>query len=101
DLRAPHDGLLSSWDRWLFLGHSPAVLLHDVLGQHAAAWVLSAWYGAFPNLVLVAFPAAVVLAPRMRDAYAAIAAFVWVWILGTATYYAIPSLGPFHAAPQD
>ena len=26
---------------------------------------------------------------------------MWVWILGTATYYAIPSLGPFHSAPQD
>jgi PAP2 superfamily protein len=101
DLRAPHDDLLQSWDRWLFLGHSPAVLLHDVLGQHAAAWVLAAWYGAFPNLVLVAFPAAVVLAPQMRDAFVGIAAFIWVWILGTATYYAIPSLGPFHAAPGD
>jgi hypothetical protein len=101
DLRAPHDDLLQGWDRWLFLGHSPAVLLHDLLGQHAAAWVLMGWYGAFPNLVLVAFPAAVVLAPRMRDAFVAIAAFIWVWILGTATYYAIPSLGPFHIAPQD
>jgi hypothetical protein len=101
DLRSPHDDLLQSWDRWLFLGHSPAVLLHDAVGQHAAAWVLMGWYGAFPNLVLVAFPAAVVLAPRMRDAFVGIAAFIWVWILGTATYYAIPSLGPFHIAPQD
>jgi hypothetical protein len=101
DLRTPHDDLLQSWDRWLFLGHSPAVVLHDALGQHAAAWVLMGWYGAFPNLVLIAFPAAVVLAPRMRDAFVAIAAFMWVWILGTATYYLIPSLGPFHVAPQD
>jgi hypothetical protein len=100
-LRSPHDGLLLGWDRWLFLGHSPAVLLHDVLGQRAAAWILMTWYETFPTLVLVAFPAAVVLAPRIRDAYAGIAAFIWVWILGTATYYAIPSLGPFHAAPEE
>jgi hypothetical protein len=101
DLRATHDDLLQGWDRWLFLGHSPAVLLHDLFGQHAGAWLMRAWYGSFPNLVLVAFPAAVVLAPRIRDAFAGIAAFMWVWILGTATYYLIPSLGPFHIAPQD
>ncbi len=97
----PRDQLLLGWDRWLFLGHSPGVLLHDLLGQHVAAWVLTVWYETFPTLVVVAFPAAVVLAPRLRDAYASIAALVWVWILGTASYYAIPSLGPFHAAPQD
>jgi membrane-associated phospholipid phosphatase len=76
-------------------------VLHDLLGQHVAAWVLMVWYETFPTLVVVAFPAAVALAPRMRDAYVGIAAFVWVWILGTATYYAIPSLGPFNAAPGD
>ena len=100
-LNAPRDAMLAAWDRWLFFGHSPAVLLHDLLGQHVAAWVLMVWYETFPTLVVVAFPAAVVLAPRMRDAYVGIAAFVWVWILGTATYYAIPSLGPFHEAPGD
>ena len=98
---APRDAMLTEWDRWLFLGHSPAVLLHDLLGQDAAARVLMVWYETFPTLVVVAFPAAVVLARRTRDAYAGIAAFVWVWILGTATYYAIPSLGPFHAEPGD
>jgi membrane-associated phospholipid phosphatase len=95
------DGMLEHWDRWLFFGHSPAVLLHDLLGQHAAAWVLMAWYETFGTVVIVAFPAAVVLATRVRDAYAGIAALVWIWILGTATYYALPTLGPFHAAPQD
>jgi hypothetical protein len=97
----PRDAMLTEWDRWLFFGHSPAVLLHEVFGQHAAAWVLMVWYETFPALVVVAFPAAVVMAKRMRDAYVGIAAFVWVWILGTATYYLIPSLGPFHAAPGD
>lgn len=100
-LEAPRDALLAGWDRWLLLGHNPAVLLHDLLGEHAAAWVLMAWYEAFGTLVIVAFPAAVVLAPRIRDAYAATAAFVWAWILGTAAYYAIPSLGPFDEAPGD
>ena len=100
-LNAPRDAMLTAWDRWLFLGHSPAGLLHDLLGEHVAAWVLTAWYQAFGTVVIVAFPAAVVLATRMRDALVGIAAFVWVWILGTATYYVIPSLGPFHAEPGD
>jgi len=98
---SPGDAMLTEWDRWLFFGHSPAVLLHDVFGQHAAAWVLMVWYETFPALAVVAFPAAVVMAKRMQDAYVGIVAFVWVWILGTATYYLIPSLGPFHAEPGD
>jgi len=100
-LNVPRDAMLTEWDRWLFLGHSPAVLLHDLLGQSAAPWVLTAWYESFGTLVILSFPAAVVLATRMRDALVGIAAFVWVWILGTATYYLIPSLGPFHAEPGD
>ena len=73
-LNAPRDAMLTEWDRWLFLGHSPAVLLHDLLGQHAAAWVLTAWYQSFGTLVILSFPAAVVLATRMRDALVGIAA---------------------------
>jgi hypothetical protein len=101
DLRTPRDQLLLDWDRALFLGHSPAVLLHDLLGEHVAAWLLFVWYETFPTLVVVAFPACVALAKRVKDAYACIAAFVWVWILGTASYYLIPSLGPFHSAPAE
>jgi hypothetical protein len=97
----PRDAMLTRWDHWLFRGHSPAVLLHDLLGQHLAAWVLTGWYEAFGTLVVLAFPAAVVLSRRVRDAYVGIAAFVWVWMLGTASYYLIPSLGPFRAVPGD
>jgi hypothetical protein len=100
-LNTPRDDMLLRWDRWLFFGHSPAVLLHDVLGENVAAWVLMVWYEAFPTLVIFSFPAAVVLVRRTREAYAGIAAFVWAWILGTLSYYAIPSLGPFDSAPEE
>jgi uncharacterized membrane protein len=93
------DGMLESWDRWLFFGHSPAVLLHDALGQGLTAHVLEAFYESFPTLVWIAFTAALVFCRRMRDGYVAIASAMWVWILGTATYYLIPSLGPFNEAP--
>ncbi len=98
---APRDRMLESVDHWLFLGHSPAVLLHDLLGQHVAAYVLMVWYESFPTLEQLVLPAAVVFAPRMREAYVGVAAGMWIWILGTASYYAIPTLGPFNAAPRD
>ena len=100
-LRAPQDAMLLGWDRWLFLGHSPAVLLHDLLGQHLAAYVLMVVYESFSWLVTVSFVAAVTLTSRLRDGYVFIASAVWVWILGVGSYYLIPSLGPFHSAPQE
>ena len=60
-----------SWDRWLFFGHSPAVLLHDLLGQHWAAWGLAYWYETFGTLVLFAVVAPVVFVDRIRDGYVA------------------------------
>ncbi|WP_254185641.1 phosphatase PAP2 family protein [Nocardioides panacis] len=100
-LNRPRDRLLLGWDRWLFLGHSPAVLLHDLLGQGVATYVLVGVYESFSTLVSVSFVAAVVLPDRIRDGYAFITSFVCVWILGVASYYAIPSLGPFHSAPGE
>jgi hypothetical protein len=100
-LLTPRDGMLTRIDRWLFLGHSPAVLLHDLLGHGVAAWALIGIYELFPSLVTVSFVAAVVFTDRVREGAVFIAAMCWAWILGTASYYAIPSLGPFHDRPQD
>ena len=100
-LLAPRDAMLLDVDRWLFFGHSPAVLLHSLLGEHVAAWVLAYWYETFGTLVLVAIVAPVVFPTRIRDGYVAMAAGVWIWILGTASYYSIPTLGPFASAPRE
>jgi hypothetical protein len=97
----PRDQMLLTWDRWLFLGHSPAVLLHQVLGEHVAAYVLLVVYESFSTLVAISVVAAVVFAARLRDGAVLIASMVWVWILGVASYYVIPSLGPFWSAPQE
>ena len=96
----PRDHLLLSWDRSLFLGHTPAVLLHDLLGQHVAAYLLMVVYESFSTIVSISFVAALVLPDRVRDGYVFIASMVCVWILGVASYYAIPSLGPFWSAPH-
>jgi membrane-associated phospholipid phosphatase len=97
----PRDAMLLRWDRWLFLGHSPAVLLHDLLGQHVAAYVLMVFYESFSTLITVAVVAAVVFVDRVRDGYVFIASAIWVWILGVGSYYLIPSLGPFSSAPRE
>ncbi len=97
----PRDQDLLAWDRWLFLGHSPAVLLHQLLGEHVAAYVLLVVYESFSTLVAISLVAAVAFADRVREGAVMVASLVWVWILGVATYYAIPSLGPFWSAPQE
>ena len=100
-LNTPRDAMLLAWDRWLFFGHSPAVLLHDLLGEHVAAWVLVVIYESFGTIVLFAIPMPLVFVTRIRDGYVAIASALWVWIFGVACYYLIPSLGPFDSAPQE
>jgi hypothetical protein len=99
-LNSPRDHDLTRVDQWLFLGNSPAVLLHDLLGQGLAAHVLLLIYESFPTMVVLAVPASV-FTPRLRDGLTVLASLIWVWILGTATYYAVPSLGPFQDRPQD
>ena len=100
-LNAPRDHALTRVDQALFLGHSPAVLLHTALGEHWSAYVLVVVYESFPTLVSVAFVAAVVLVDRLPEGAVFLASAIWVWILGVATYYLVPSLGPFDDRPQD
>lgn len=95
------DDLLLRVDRWLFLGHSPAVLLHDLLGQHVATYVLLVVYESFSTLVSLSWVAALVFVNRLRDGYVFLASALWVWMFGVGTYYLIPSLGPFNSAPQE
>lgn len=97
----PRDGMLQRWDRALFFGHSPAVLLHDFLGQHAAAYVLTVIYVSFSSVVSVSFVAALAFTDRVRQGYVFVVSAMWVWILGVGAYYLIPSLGPFSHAPEE
>jgi len=99
-LNAPRDHALTRVDMWLFLGHSPAVLLHDLLGQGIAAHALLLVYEAFPTLMVLVV-AGSVFTPRLHDGITVLASLMFAWILGTASYYAVPSLGPFHDRPQD
>lgn len=96
------DEKLLEWDRWLFGGRSIHELMHSFFGTNDfSAYLIRDWYEIFGTFVILAFPAAVVFAARIRDALVCITAFCWVWILGTACYYLIPSQGPFWSAPEE
>ena len=97
----PRDDLLQQWDRWLFLGHSPAGLLHDLFGQDATTYVLTSIYESFSAVVSVSLVAALVFTDRVRHGYVLVVSAMWVWVLGVGAYYLIPSLGPFSSAPED
>ncbi len=99
------DDLLSRIDDRLFFGHSPAVLLHDLLhgmvGEQVAAQSLGYLYESFATLVAVFVVASVVFAPRVREGFTFVASAMWLWVLGICSYYLIPSLGPFATAPEE
>jgi membrane-associated phospholipid phosphatase len=95
------DDSLLALDRWLFRGHSPAVLLHDMLGQQAAAYVLEVVYRSFTYLIPLSLVAALVFADRMRDGYVFLMSAIWLWILGVGSYYLIPTIGPFSSAASE
>ena len=95
------DQQMLRWDRSVFGGHSPAVLLHDALGTHASAYVLVVVYKAFTYLVPLSVMGSLVFVPRIREGYVFLASSMWVWVLGIGSYYLIPTLGPFASAPRE
>jgi hypothetical protein len=97
---APRDALLARIDRWLFLSHSPAVLLHDLLGQHVADYTLTAVYESFSTWVPLSVVVVLAFADHLRDAFVFVSSAAWVWILGIVSYYLIPTIGPFASAPR-
>jgi membrane-associated phospholipid phosphatase len=97
----PRDADLLAFDKWVFFGHSPAVLLHDLFGEDAAAHILAAIYDSFSTLVMVAMVAALVFLKRIRDGYVFVTAGAILWILGVTAYYLVPTIGPFWSAPNE
>lgn len=95
------DTELLDFDRWLFFGNSPAILLHDLLGDPVSTYVLALVYRSFAILVPVSFVAALVFANRIRDGYVFLMSAIWLWIFGLGSYYLIPSRGPFASAPEQ
>lgn len=100
-VRTMHDDELLSLDKWLFFGHSPAVLLHDLFGEQVAPHVFRVIYESFSFMVPVSFVAALVFSNQIRKGYVFLTSAMWVWIFGVGSYYLIPTIGPFYSAAKE
>ncbi|MCW2768551.1 MAG: hypothetical protein JWO11_4510 [Nocardioides sp.] len=89
-----YDRELHLIDRALMFGHEPALLLHDVLGTGFMAYFLSYVYLWFLPLVPIALTAWLVWSRNMSYGYWFATSQCIAWTLGTASYYALPTLGP-------
>jgi len=94
-----HDGWLLDLDQAMFFGSQPSTLLHDLLGTGLSAEALSAVYLAFLTFVPVSLGVALVWSSRIAAGLWYVTALAIVWMLGVASYYLVPSLGPIYAQP--
>jgi membrane-associated phospholipid phosphatase len=93
------DRELNTIDRVLFFGNQPGPVLHDILGTDLSAHALSSIYLWFLPLVPLALTAWLVWSRNISFGYWFATSQCIAWALGTASYYALPTLGPaFHFA---
>lgn len=95
-----YDNVLLKLDKALVFGHDPAALLQSVLGTGISAHVLSFIYVAFLLFVPLSLGAALVWSKNVSTGYWYVTALCINWVLGAASYYWMPSLGPFIAKPS-
>lgn len=95
-----YDAALLDLDRALFLGNDPSTVLHTVLGTGVSAHVLSFVYLLFLAFVPLSLGAALVWARNVRTGAYYATALCLNWLLGTASYYLLPSLGPVFVRPR-
>jgi len=89
-----YDRQLHALDQFLFFGNEPAILLHNVLGEGFSAHVLSTIYLWFLPLVPLALGGWLVWSRNISYGYWFATSQCLAWSLGTASYYALPTLGP-------
>jgi hypothetical protein len=94
------DRELADVDRAIFLGHDPGALLHGLLGTGVAAHALSSVYAAFIVFLPLSLGLALVFSHRLQLSLFYAAALSINWVLGAATYFILPALGPIYAFPQ-
>jgi len=94
-----YDQLLFRLDRALMFDHDPANVLHSLLGTGVTAHVLSFVYTGFLIFVPVSLGAALVWSKNVSTGFWYVTALCINWVLGAASYYWLPSLGPFLSKP--
>jgi uncharacterized membrane protein len=94
------DRQLASVDRALFAGHDPAALLHSLLGVGPIPTHLLAWlYAGFIVFLPLSLAVALVFSPALSTSLFFATALSINWLIGIASYFLLPSLGPAFADP--
>jgi membrane-associated phospholipid phosphatase len=94
------DDELARLDRFLWLGHDPAVVLHETLGTTWANWAMASVYLIWIGLVPATLAIALVWTRRSTAGAWYVTAISIDWSLGALLYYAVPSLGPTYSSPE-
>jgi len=89
-----YDTELTSLDRLLFFGNYPSLVLQDALGTSVAAQVLSTFYISYLVLVPISLAALLVWSRDISLGAWYATALSLNWVLGVASYYALPTVGP-------
>lgn len=95
------DEELAQLDHALMLGGDPAAVLHNLLGTGFAAHALSWAYVSYLVFVPVSLAAALVWSRDIGRGFYYVTALCINWVVGAASYFLLPSLGPAFAHPQD
>jgi hypothetical protein len=95
-----YDGALASFDRTLWLGHDPATVMHSLLGTGWAAHAMSFIYIAWIVFVPMSLVMALVWSRDVTGGAFYVTAVAVDWVLGAATYFLVPTLGPVYARPH-
>ena len=93
------DPMLEALDKWFAGGQYPADVLQEILGTGFSADLLSGVYMLFMLFVPVSLAAALVWSDNLQRGAWYATALSFNWILGTVSYYALPSMGPVYADP--
>ena len=94
------DAALLNLEPGLLVGEEPAMLLHDLLGTGLAAQILSSIYIFFLVFVPISLGAALVWTRDFARGYWYVTTLGANWVLGAASYYLLPSLGPVFVRPS-
>jgi hypothetical protein len=94
------DDALVSIDHFLGFGHDPQAILHTLLGTGVSAQILSSIYIFYLLFVPLSLGAALVWSADLGRGAWYVTAMCVNWVLGAASYYILPSLGPVFARPE-
>jgi hypothetical protein len=94
------DRQLAELDRGLFGGNDPAALLHALLGTGLPTHVLSTVYMLFFIFIPASLALALVFSRDLQAGLFYATAQSINWVLGAASYFLLPSLGPVYVEPS-